>query len=228
VNRFQNSSKYRSAGDTEEVPENMTANKFIDKYCKTLVGRCAEVHDMCLGKGVTIAEMSVWVDNAGGHGGGRGDMSNVLVRLNSMAKERLAELDEEKYRNFCVTFNCQPPNSPDNNLLDLAVWNSLATGVELATLPTKEATEKVETRLISAVSARWATYNWPMLAPGLLRVHQAVQKLVIENDGGNNFQLPHATAADYAANTDKPRSSDAPSFLPPPPVHKVCQLDSRP
>ena len=49
------------------------------------------------------------IDNAGGHGG-----SAMITRMTAMMKEK-----------FNIDIVCQPPNSPESNILDLAVWRSI-------------------------------------------------------------------------------------------------------
>jgi len=82
------------------------------------------------------------MDNPGGHGGGRGDMTKTTIaRLNAWAQQLPAVLQR-----LCgpqlsgIVFVAQQPRSPDTNALDLGIWVSLQVAVEKekARMPTSK------------------------------------------------------------------------------------------
>ena len=90
------------------------------------------VPDALCATGSWARKIIIQMDNAGGHGGGKGDISKTtLAELNSWATnfpDDLLKLCPQGPPVF--EFVAQPPRSPDLNVLDLGVWTSLQVAVD--------------------------------------------------------------------------------------------------
>ncbi|ETW04714.1 hypothetical protein H310_03867 [Aphanomyces invadans] len=78
---------------------------------------------------------------------------------------------------------CQPPNSPDLNVLDLGFFSSLQT------LQHKLVSRSLDD-VIHATLAAFELSGGHTLANVFLTL-QAVMRVMLENNGGNTFRLPH-------------------------------------
>ncbi|ETV76562.1 hypothetical protein H257_09561 [Aphanomyces astaci] len=78
---------------------------------------------------------------------------------------------------------CQPPNSPDLNVLDLGFFASIQT------LQYKLVSRSLG-HVVHATYAAFELSDGDTLEKVFLSL-QAVMRLVLENNGGNHFRLPH-------------------------------------
>jgi hypothetical protein len=109
-------SAYGNKGDIVSIPTIMNKKLFIE-YCECHL--IPAIRNVLLRlKGIT--RVVVQVDNAGAHGGGRGDIKNVIKYLNNFGRQALPH----------ITFITQLSRSPDFNALDLGIWFSLACRVK--------------------------------------------------------------------------------------------------
>ena len=134
--------------------------------------------------GAWVKHIVVVMDNAGGHGGGRGDMSTTtLATLNEWAMTAV------QGRVLTIEFKAQSPHSPDVNVLDAGAWWSLQVAVdEVDDVAGQTATEIV---VHDAVLRAWNTWV----------NSDRIQKLfddvtlncgeIIRTHGGNLFEQPH-------------------------------------
>lgn len=78
----------------------------------------------------------------------------------------------------------QPANSPDTNILDLGFFRSLQS------LQWKQPPASTIDELIANVQQAWELYEPKQLAKIWL-THQAVMDCILDDHGGNDYELPH-------------------------------------
>lgn len=118
------------------------------------------------------------MDNAGGHGG--------LTRINKMKEEMLAR--------FNVLLVCQPPNSPESNVLDLGVWRSVQSKVDKM-----DREQRMDAhQLWATIQRAWDEYG---TADDNLALHAIWEKLrdiaevtIASNGDNNNAEAKYAGA----------------------------------
>ncbi len=139
----------------------------------------------------------IQMDNAGGHGGGRGDMNETTIaELNEWA----SDLPEEYSQFFPgrdqpeIVFVTQPARSPDTNVLDLVIWNSLQIAVEKANqqLGLQNITEDV---FIKCCDAAWNAWDANLLEQIFVTLTKVLY-LIQDAKGGNNYDLNQARKLD--------------------------------
>mmetsp|Transcript_10333 Transcript_10333/g.25992 ORF Transcript_10333/g.25992 Transcript_10333/m.25992 type:complete len:103 (-) Transcript_10333:41-349(-) len=74
--------------------------------------------------GAWSSQVTVQMDSAGGHGGGKGKMEGMLQALNDLFPVHTG-------KQITITFVTQPTKSPDLNVLDLGAWNSIQAGEKI-------------------------------------------------------------------------------------------------
>lgn len=102
------------------------------------------VPDVLAATGMWAKRIVIQMDNAGGHGGGKGDMT----KNDHSRSQRVGCVDlPEEYARWWpvmeqpeIVFVAQPPRSPDTNALDLGIWSSLQVAVEQAKTTPRAAT----------------------------------------------------------------------------------------
>ena len=77
----------------------------------------------------------IQTDNAGGHGGGRGNMNETVLK-------ELNEWAQHTFPGEPIHYMCQPSQSPDLNALDLGAWNSLKSVVQFFMTQTNKPQEE--------------------------------------------------------------------------------------
>jgi len=180
-------SKNREKGELCWKLVNMDASLF-KRYLKEFV-----VPDVLAATGMWAKRIIIQMDNAGGHGGGKGDMNKTtLAELNEWAEDL-----PEEYASWwpCdqpeILFVAQPPRSPDTNALDLGIWNSLRVAVEQA--KRKEGPRYLkEGDLIDICTKAW--HAW-CATTTLTKIFESLKNVLIriqEAQGGNDFPIPHA------------------------------------
>lgn len=124
----QRKSKHHNKGDQVWKLVNMDANLF-KRYMMERV-----VDDVLRLTGMWAKHIVIQMDNAGGHGGGRGDMNQTTIaELNDWAEvlpEEYSAYWPDSAQQPEIVFVAQPPRSPDTNVLDLGIWNSLQIAVD--------------------------------------------------------------------------------------------------
>jgi hypothetical protein len=101
----------------------------------------------------------------------------------------LLRLNEAGHRDgWLISFQKQPPQSPDLNKLDLCLFNSLQKRSD----EIRDVNERINgiPGIIEAVRHCWEEYEHGALS----RVHalqHAIFRAVLENDGGNQYDIPH-------------------------------------
>jgi len=117
--RAQRRSRYTDVGELRMEEAMMNVNMLCEMVKDKLTP------EICLH--ITWArKVTVQMDSAGGHGGGKGDCSAVIRKLNTIAKE---ELESRGLGEIELKFECQPKKSPDLNVLDLGAWFSIQSKV---------------------------------------------------------------------------------------------------
>ena len=130
IGEAQHKSAYRVKGAREFIKESMTKDYFIKMLTTKLIPATLE---RC---GKWAAKIVWFMDNAGGHGGGRGDMDKTTIaELNEWCKVMLPK--NKALRRLCkggkfpiIEFRTQPPHSPDMNVLDNGAWWSLQVAMD--------------------------------------------------------------------------------------------------
>lgn len=148
--------------------------------------------------GLWVQRIVVQMDSAGGHGGGKGDISTTtLTELQQWASSWPAMLRNQLppacrllplRRLPTWLFVAQPPRSPDLNMLDLGAWTSIDSLVEeirheLAVSPIEQ--------IINKVRIAWMAWNSAEKLQHLQDTLSHIYPLIITHQGGNNYEIPH-------------------------------------
>ena len=82
-----------------------------------------------------------------------------------------------------ISLTCQPPNSPDCNVLDLGFFAAIQS------LQQREAATTIE-ELIASVVRAFDDMAWQSLDKVFLSLRNVLE-CIMNNNGGNSFKLPH-------------------------------------
>ena len=176
----------KKRGCSRYVPINMGTKEFIEFMTRKII-------PSILRKGRKwVKRVVIQFDNAGGHGGGAGDISNTVKKLNEWVesnKEKLKKI--MKKRDVPQFFFIpQPPKSPDLNVLDLGVWNSIQSSIrEPAQLPQLEMPWK--DRLLQEVERAWDEKCTGDKLGRIFETLTHVWQKIYETQGSNMFNIPH-------------------------------------
>ena len=163
----QKRSKYHDRGEVYWVNINMDGDVFIDMM-KDLV--IPAIISKCSWAKKVIVQM----DSAGGH-----RIGESLVVLTSIGKKS----------NPRIEFRTQPTRSPDTNVLDLGIWNSMKSRV-MEVRYDRSSKESMNQRIIDAVMDMWKTYD-PAKLHNIFNTLTLVLKEIRDHEGGNFFKQPH-------------------------------------
>ena len=105
------------------------------------------------------------MDNAGGHG----------------TKDAIAEYVQDLKDDHNIEIIWQVPRSPETNLLDLGVWNSLQSHVDKEHRGTKQATAV----LARTIERTWRNYNGSIIFEKVYQRWEKVLALIIAGNGDN-------------------------------------------
>lgn len=167
----KNKSKFHEPGEEYEINAMMNGELFVD-MCQNLLIPAIQ-------KKLKFAKIiEVQMDSAGGH-----KIKSSVDELNQYCQSKKA------YKN--ISFIIQPTRSPDLNVLDLGIWNSIQSGV-----PTIKYDENSSTKMIyrirDQVLQAWEDYDACEKLNKIFNTLTLIYKEVIKAEGGNNFKLPHA------------------------------------
>jgi len=150
------------------------------------------VPDTLRATGAWARKIVVQMDNAGGHGGGRGDMAKTtLAELNKWAADLPKEL-----LNLCpsgppeIQFVAQPPRSPDTNVLDLGVWTSLQIAVDELKRE-KGISSPTVSELFDSWISTWTEWPAAQVLTKIFGTLRNVLGLILATNGGNEYTIPH-------------------------------------
>ena len=90
-----------------------------------------------------------------------------------------------------ISFVTQPTRSPDLNVLDLGIWNSLQSGVPTVKYQ-KDAEVPMDQRIIAKIERMWADYDGTTKLTKIFRTLTLIYNAVIGAEGRNDFKLPHS------------------------------------
>lgn len=183
----QRNSKKRAAGTLVYREETMDTERFC-MMLKTLV-----VPD-AIRKAPWARSIVIQMDNAGGHGGGRGDVNaTTCAQLNTWGRDLppdILQLCTDSANPPHLEFVAQPPRSPDLNVLDLGAWNSLNVAVDaqknghhLRHLSQKE--------IYDTVLEAWNNWAGAEKLQSLFGTLTTILPLVVACNGGNDYTIPH-------------------------------------
>lgn len=118
----------------------------------------------------------------------RGRAHSSIIIQQDNAKPHLAENDAEliaecQKGGWDISFRCQPPNSPDFNVLDLGFFNSIQA------LQHQNAPKSID-ELIECVHQAFEDLEWPSLDDVFLSL-QMVMNSCMKCEGGNQYKLEH-------------------------------------
>ena len=177
--------KAKKANCSRYVPITMNTSVFIKFMTKKIIPQI-------LRKGREwVKRVVIQFDNAGGHGGGSGDIGATIRKLQEWVNTHQRKLKKiMKKRPVPVFyFVAQPPKSPDLNVLDLGVWNSVQVAVKEPFQLPRDGPWK--DRLVKEVLRAW---DEKCTADMLGRVFETLQHIwqeVYEAKGSNMFNIPH-------------------------------------
>ena len=185
IERAVRSSNLRPAGARVFVPTEMNKEKTIEMVKRDVIP------EILRQTGKWAKKIVLVMDNAGGHGGGRGDMTKTTLRQLNEWGERLPESLMAMCENKGLTlkFIAQPPHSPDMNILDAGAWWSLQVAVDAVNDSTNKAPTEIDVH--DAVITAWKTWVdddkiEKLFADVLMNCCE-----IIRTRGGNLYQQPH-------------------------------------
>ena len=94
-----------------------------------------------------------------------------------------AILEANKYDTHSIKIVCQPPNSPDFNVLDLGFFNAIQS------LQVKTRSSSVS-QIIESVEEAFYSYPFEKLLDVFLTLQTVIER-AMEDNGGNKFKIPH-------------------------------------
>lgn len=114
----------------------------------------------------------------------------VIVQIDSAGGHRVKESLDYLNR-LCprIQFRTQPTRSPDCNVLDLGIWNSMNKHVRQVKYD-RTSLLSMDQRIINAVNDMWENYDTNKLHNIFITLN-TVLKSIKENNGGNSFKQPH-------------------------------------
>jgi hypothetical protein len=177
---MKNGSRYAAAGEIVVYPSTMAKKEFIDVCTIDLAARIEEI---CLKLKLPMAV--VQCDRAGGHGGGRGDMVSTLKEIN--------RITQHNFR-IPITFIAQSAKSPDFNVLDLGIWNSIQCGVrcELVERNYTGTPRKQFHHILDAVKERWNSWNSAEVLEKAFNTKMRIFAEVKRLNGTNDYTIPRS------------------------------------
>jgi hypothetical protein len=165
----ERNSKFHDRGDEYEVPTMMNGELFV-RLCKdNLIPAMVE-------KLKWAKKIEVQMDSAGGH-----KIKSSVNELNTYCQSMFKK----------ISFVTQPTRSPDLNVLDLGIWNSLQSGVPTIKYD-KAAEEPMNQRIIEKVEHMWDNYDGFAKLTKIFRTLTLIYNAVIKAEGRNDFKLPHS------------------------------------
>jgi hypothetical protein len=162
-------SKFHDRGDEYEVPVMMNGELFVSMGKELLLPAISK-------KLKWAKSVEVQMDSAGGH-----KIDTSVDALNVYCRHYYPK----------VSFITQPTRSPDMNVLDLGIWNSLQSGVPSIKYD-KGATEQMYVRIVNEVMRAWDTYDGMTKLTKIFTTLTMIYNSAIMYNGGNNFKLPHS------------------------------------
>lgn len=164
-------SKFHDRGDEFEVPAMMNGELFL-RLCKEELIPAMEA------KLKWAKRIEVQMDSAGGH-----KINTSVDELNSYCQSK------SKWKKIC--FVTQPTRSPDLNVLDLGIWNSLQSNVQSVKYD-KNADLQMHERITAEVMRMWDAYDGSTKLTKIFRTLTMIYNAVIKSEGRNDFKLPHS------------------------------------
>ncbi|ETV96516.1 hypothetical protein H310_10235 [Aphanomyces invadans] len=120
--------------------------------------------------------------------------------------------------NIRIQVVCQPPNSPDLNVLDLGFFRALQT------LQQRQNCKTIE-ELVEAVKSAWTDIPMDNLQRNFLTL-QSVMVEVIKAAGGNGFSIPHMKKAHLSRRGELPEAVTCPRDVYESGCQKLQEFDS--
>jgi len=115
----------------------------------------------------------VQIDSAGGH-----RINESIPELNKIGKNPGLQIE----------FVTQPCRSPDTNVLDLGLWNSMKSHV-VEQKYMRNSPLSMNQRIINAVMEMWTEYDSEIIT-GIFHTLKAVLVEIESCQGGNSFKQP--------------------------------------
>ncbi|MEN9567564.1 MAG: hypothetical protein RLZZ69_2760 [Cyanobacteriota bacterium] len=159
----QRNSKNREAGTLVTKPINVTK----EVYCDFLINKVLPAIRQKWPRRNAGAPIYIQQDNAKPH-----------IRSDDPAFVEAARLE-----GFDIRLRCQPPNSPDTNVLDLGFFNSIQALQHQCSARTID-------DLIAATEKAFTDLDETKLNYVFLTLQQCL-KCIIETKGGNHYKIPH-------------------------------------
>lgn len=179
-------SKNRTAGTVEAKSVTMDKKVFIEMMKKKLLPAIIDkVRHLSAEDRDKLEEIEIQMDNAPGHA-----PKTSLVNLNQHFQEKMSK----HFEGISIKIVCQPPNSPDLNLLDLGAWRSLQTACNEVKdqFLISDTSGSIEGKLISAVLEAWKQWENEEKLRALVETLFLFMEEIIACGGSNHFRQPHS------------------------------------
>jgi hypothetical protein len=111
------------------------------------------------------------------------------VRVNESVNELNRHCARSKKQPLIV-FVTQPTRSPDLNVLDLGIWNSLQSRVPTIRYDSQNETQMFQ-RIVEQVRETWKEYDSFSKLDSIYNTLKLIYREVIGVDGWNTYKLPH-------------------------------------
>lgn len=179
---YKKTTKVKNPGDEKFVPKIMDASTFHAMLKSKLV---PAVESILKNKLPDVRKVVIQMDCAGGHGGGNiGDKRELESKLLGIISE------EVKGSRASYSFNIQPSSSPDLNVLDLGVWNSICSGVD--TVKANDQSTILESLRDNVLHHFWNVWSAQEKLLDTYETRQRVIDSVIKYKGDNQFPIPRS------------------------------------
>jgi len=164
-------SKFHEKGEEYEIPITMDGELFVQMMKENVI---PAIREKC--SFATLVE--VQLDSAGGH------------KVNSSVSELNIYCSKSNQKPK-ITFVTQPTRSPDLNVLDLGIWNSLQTKIPTIKYE-KNAEKPIHTRIIEEVVNTWNKYNGAEKLKNIFETLSRIFAKVVEVECGNVYKIPRS------------------------------------
>lgn len=162
----QKNSKYHEKGEEYWANINMDGDVFMEMMKEKVI-------PATLAKCPWAKKIIIQMDSAGGH-----RIKESVGFLNSLGSKTKIRIE----------FVTQPCRSPDTNVLDLGIWNSMKSRV-IEQKYMKNSDLSMNQRIINAVIEMWENYD-PEILTSIFQTLTAILYEIEKAEGGNSFKQP--------------------------------------
>lgn len=182
ISHYQSNTKNASSGDPYYETVNVDKAWFRKYVLYTVV---PTLRSKCSFSSRIILQF----DGAGGHGCNSKDASETFCAS-------LQQVVNKDSKQIPITIRVQPPNSPDCNVLDLGLWNSLARALdrlslELESTASRQSTMRIVFRCVKMWHCSEAWDAFEKISKTFDYLFSCIYDHIKQHRGSNRNELPH-------------------------------------